>query len=188
MIKYILLLLGIVFINFINMILRFFKTICIYDVQNGDDITIIYYFLKLLSFLKINVCIIYPKIGVCRYIDNKYVRYICYDSNLLRISYKPKMNLDLIPKNYDDIKKIELILETFEQHKLIKIDVTNAKNNFYDFHNTITNLSDIVKFYLIIEKKSIVMPEKINSIIITRETFNDDLLEFVTTYTEIKYN
>jgi hypothetical protein len=188
MIKYILMLFVCIFTNFVNMILRFIGLVHVYDIENGDNITFVYYILRLLALLNVSIDIVYPKLGICKYINNKYVRYICYDTNLSQINDK----LNLLSKNYHDIKRIELLVKTNKvtDDKFPRIDVTNAKNNFFDLDNTITDLSDVVKFYLIMKKNTIALPanfERINSIIITRENFNDELLEFITTYTEIKY-
>jgi hypothetical protein len=70
----------------------------------------------------------YPKIGVCRYVDNRYIRYICYNKKLLGIENK---SLKFSAKHYLDIKKIEMITKD-KNNNVTKTDITNAKYNFFD--------------------------------------------------------
>jgi hypothetical protein len=97
-----------IFFNFFNMILKFIGYTRIYDVQNNADLTLIYHILKLFNRLGVPINISYPVTGVCRYIDNRYVRYICYDNQLTEIDTNLSDSSQLVSKNYHDIVKMEI--------------------------------------------------------------------------------
>jgi hypothetical protein len=161
------------FVNFhiiINHILCFLDYVRIYDIEKGIDITIIYYLIKHLLIID---DMKYSKIGVCKYVNNKYVRYICYDTKLSDIR-----NIKLCASKYFDIKKIEI--KTSDSYKY---DITLAKNNFYntvDHHNI--DIRDIVRFYQIIN--NLYFKNEI-SICVSKEFFDDDSLEFIKMYDEM---
>lgn len=188
LLKYVLTFVGIITMNFINMILRFLGYIRVYDIQFEDDVTFLYYFLKLINQFGLVIDITYPKLGICRYINNKYVRYICYEEKLQSIE---KISNNYSSKNYHYIKKIEIIFrmnDNLESNEIMRIDVTNAKNNLYDLNNDFTDMSDIVRFYKVITGSFKIDPNNNNiSIFVTREKFDDNLLEFITTYDEVQF-
>lgn len=141
-------------LEYIQYILYAIGYIRIYDIEKGDDITYNYNYNKY-----------YAKIGVCRYLKNKYVRYICYNMKLSDIRY---MKLDTLNgEKYFDIKKIEIN----------NTDITEAKANFYNLDNNYVDIGDIIKFYQILNN----INSTISSIKITKETFDDEIMEFITT-------
>lgn len=206
-----------------NTILRTLGYVRVYDIQSGADLTIMYYLLKNVNKFGpgIGIDITYPKLGVCRYVGNRYTKYICYDSKLLEVDV---ITTSFSAKNYHDIKKIEIITKSKNSDKIVRhVDVTKAKVNFFDSnyfaeiskkslqrleHNTtelencilensdvtpmrFTEIFDIVKFYQtvnypvgIVDNKS----DEDRTIVVTREKFDDDLLEFITTYEELSLN
>lgn len=114
----------------INNILRLMGYMRVYDIENDSDLTIVYYLLKNLNKISQGpeIDITYPKLGVCRYVGDKYKRYICYDAKLLEIDH---ITIMFSAKKYYDIKKIDIICRN-KKNIVQEIDVTNAKSNFYD--------------------------------------------------------
>lgn len=198
-------------IEFINKILYIMGYIRIYDIQNQNEITLLYFCLKIMGiYLPFKLDISYPKIGVCRYIDNKYIRYICYDCKLTDIDNKYIL---LSSKKYHNITKIQILSNTRE---LIS-DLTNSKLNFYDTNyfselskktihsnKTInsentkqilndmdtrpikqTYIFDIIIFYLLLSKKNVL--KDTNIVKITREYIDDDTFEHQITHEEIQF-
>lgn len=179
-----------IFFNFFNMILKFIGYTRIYDIHNNEDLTLIYHILKLLNRLGVPIDISYPVVGVCRYIDNRYVRYVCYDHQLTEsiMDFDSSDTLRLKSENYHDIVKMEILIKDINDDEIKRIDVTKAKNNFYDLDRSFTNIFDIVKFYLLTNDSKIFASLPIvnkKTILITREKFDDELLEFLKTYDEI---
>jgi hypothetical protein len=215
------------FINdVLNNVLKFMGYVRVYDINTGSDLTLLYYLLKYFrkKIPEIGLDISYPKLGVCRYVDNRYTRYICYDSKLLDIDH---ITTCLSAKNYYDIKSIYIIKKSKKDDIVLsQSDVTKAKKHFYDstyfaeisaiskkkYENEeiknildnsdktplrFTKIKDIIKFYKRlnfnffmnknISESNILDSENEIIIRITREKFDDDLLEFVTTYEEVPY-
>ena len=154
----------------------------------------VYHILRTLNRLGVLIDISYPVVGVCRYIDNRYVRYICYDQRLTESTF----DLDasdssdaqrLVSKNYHDVVRMEILVKDIKDDEIRRIDVTKAKNNFYDLDYSFANIFDIVKFHLLIKNDSKVFESlpivNKKTILITREKFDDELLEFVKTHDEI---
>ncbi len=195
MIKYVITMMQIIFMNFVNMILRFLGYTRIYDIQNGRDLTIIYYLLKYINKLGINIDISYPKLGICEYVDGKFIRYIRYDERLSESSRLNCIGPNFSSKNYHDIKRIDMIVKTDNNcpREIVRVDITDAKKNFFDLNN-FTDISDIVRFYLtttnqnpLINSIKTINSYKNKTILITREKFDDEILEFITTCTEIQF-
>jgi hypothetical protein len=158
----------------VNYLLRILGYRRVYDIETGIDLTSIYYCLTYVKSFGINLDIKYSKLGISRYIDDRYTRYICYDHYLSEID-----NIMLSSKKYHDIKKIEI-----KDNGRLLLDVTKAKNNFYD-NGFATSIRDMIKFYLVTSGKNLDILTKSSSIVITREFFDDDQLELVTAHEEI---
>ncbi len=172
--KYMIICVKISYFRFYNFVLRILGYTRVYDIETNADLTFLYYALKIFNkYCAFGIDITYRKIGVCKYQDNKYTRFVCYNKHILEIE-----NEKLSSKNYHTIKKIELI------GPMKSINVTDAKNNFYDIESH-TDLCDMIKFYKIYSGKKINTSEKI---LITREYFDEDLLELITTQEEINVN
>jgi hypothetical protein len=150
----------------------------VYDLETGHDLTVQYHFMKFISQinLPIKFDISYPYVGVCSYVDNRYVRFVKYDCKLSSVvqNISPEKNLTM--GRYMDIKKIELIKNTET------IDVTDCKINLYDVGGY-TRIVDVVKFYATMTGLSI--DDEKYSIRIVREKFDQDLLEFITSSEEV---
>jgi len=193
----------------INYVLRSLGYTRVYDLDSGEDLTIFYHVLKTLPILNLPITfdITYQRLGICTYIDKKYVRYVCYNTKLLSVI---KTQNDLSSKHYHSIKKIELIplsnylkdnsskdtisedtvsednnSKRLSEIKQNRIDMTDAKNHLYDVGN-FTRLNDVIRFYQIINNVFATydaydkyMKENIKSINIHREYFDDDLIEFI---------
>lgn len=224
--SYLMMYIRFIFMCTFNNILRLFGYVRVYDIQNGADLTIMYYLLKNVNRLGpgIGIDITYPKLGVCRYVDNRYTRYICYDSKLLEIDH---VSTYLSAKNYHDIKKIEIVRRSKSTDNVVsEIDVTKAKINFFDSNHfaeipkreqkniqdqkqgpdtvissgviledtnktpmRFTEVFDIIKFYQTVNYPQGIVdvnPEEDRTIRITREKFDDELLEFITTHEELQ--
>jgi len=178
--------LRIYFSRFFNFIMRLLGYTRIYDLESGQELTMFYHGIRILSLLKLPLFfdITYPCLGICTYSDDRYMRYVCYDTKLL--SAVKEKNI-LSSKHYHSIKKIELI-NVRDDPELI--DVTIAKDQLYDV--SFTRPYDVIRFYQIIhnvfktyDSFDKYVTNNINSIRIHREQFDDDMLEFVTTIEEV---
>lgn len=176
------------FSRIVNFILRFLGYTRIYDLKSGQELTLFYHGVRIVSLLKLPLTfdITYSCLGVCTYSDDRYMRYVCYDTKLLS-AIKEKNSLS--SKHYHSIKKIELVLIQ-TQNDSDTIDVTVAKDQLYDVN--FTRPYDVIKFYQIIHNVfetydlfDEYVTHNINSIRIHREQFDDDLVEFVTTIEEV---
>jgi hypothetical protein len=193
-------------IELINKLLCIIGYIRIYDIQNQNEITLLYFLLKIIEkYLPFKIDISYSKIGVCKYINNKYVRYICYDCKLTDIN---NTNIRLSSKIYHNITKIQLLSNTRE----FIYDLTNSKLNFYDTNyfselsnktlhlNKTTNqilnnmdtlpikqtyIFDVIIFYLLLSKKNVL--KDTNIVILTREYIDDDTFEHQIIHEEIQF-
>lgn len=176
---YIKLLIHIFFLKYINIILKYLIHIRVYDLVTNDNLTITYYSAKFLAMLNCQLSFnyIYPCIGVCTYIEDRYVRYICYNTKITDV-IKPETALS--SKNYHTIKKMELITKSKINTSYDIFDVTDAKNQLYDVNN-FTKLIDVVRFYKRTRShiNNIDMLCENNLIRIQREYFDDNLLELV---------
>jgi len=190
-----------------NTCLRTIGYVRVYDIQNGVDLTFIYYFLKIINTVsqKIRIpcfnvngsypCIdidvkeFYPMIGVCRYVGSRYTRYICYNMKIQDID-QISASLSFSAKRYHDIKKIEIVTKHKNTDDIISVlDVTNAKMNFFDTnHSNHDNESDIIKFYQTMNYGARINtnPDENRTIRITWEKFEDDSLEFTTSCEEFQ--
>jgi hypothetical protein len=178
-------------IRIINYILRIFGYTRVYDLDSGNDLTIIYHIIKIIPHINLPITfdITYQRLGICTYIDEKYVRYVCYNTKLLSII---KNSNELSSKKYHSIKKIELIpltKDTINDNNII--DITSAKNQLYDVGN-FTRFYDVIRFYQIINNVFATydtydkyMSENMKSIYIHREYFDENLLEFINSYEEV---
>lgn len=187
--------------RFYNLLLRTLGYTRVYDLDTECDITIFYYLIRFLSTinLPLKLDITYERLGICTYINGRYMRYICYNTKLLGVIKSEK---NLSSKNYHTVKKIELIPITENiqkkqkgQYKHInnndRIDITQAKNQLYDVDN-FTRPYDMIKFcqiadnvFITYDKIDRYISNNIKSIIIYREYFDDDLMEFIKTSEEI---
>jgi hypothetical protein len=193
-----------------NNFLKYIKYVRVYDITGNKDITRAYYFFLILNKIGFSGNNIhYSKIGICRYVGDKYLRYIVYNCCLHDVD---KSLIDLISKkytcgmiefrqsHYHTIKKIEII----DANKKVILDTTNAKNNFYH-NNKYIDMNDVIKFYILqyniridfcdtvclIFSQDPRVAQEVNDdyyINITREYFDDELLEIITTQEEIKFN
>lgn len=186
---------NIYIMRMINYVLKSLGYTRIYDLDTGDDLTIFYHVIKLLPILRLPCTfdITYQRLGICTYINEKYVRYVCYNTKLLSVI---KMQNDLSSKHYHSIKKIELIplmqdtgdtLADSVKH----IDMTAAKNQLYDV-GTFTRPNDVIRFYQIMnnvfgtyDTYDKYTRDNIKSILIHREHFDDDLVEFIESCEEV---
>lgn len=175
----------VLFLRIVNVLLRVFGYTRVYDIQNGKDITFFYYLLRSVLRLKLPVSVdfVYPILGVCTYNNDCYIRYICYNEKLSAVEKKKKSKMS--SNNYESIKKIELL--NYDGVSNIKIDVTEAKYNFYDIEY-FTDPYDMITFYRLYTGDLLLNPTakgNISTVLFTREDFDDSLLETVTTYEEI---
>jgi hypothetical protein len=175
----------VLFLRIVNVLLRVFGYTRVYDVQNEKDITFFYYLLRSIHGLKLPVSVdfSYPILGVCTYNNDCYIKYICYNEKLSKVE-KIKKSI-MSSNNYDSIKKIELL--NYNGTDNIKIDVTEAKYNFYDIEH-FTDPYDMISFYRLYTGDLILNPNvkgNISTVLFTREDFDDSLLETVITYEEI---
>lgn len=180
----------ILFIKLINVLSRVFGFIRVYDIHKNKDITMFFYALKYFLKLKLPVKIDFscPVLGICAYDNGRYVRYICYNKKLSKVGNK-RCRISSI--NYDSIKKIEII-EYDDDEKEFITDVTAAKNDFNDV-NFYTNEYDMIKFHYLYTGESLLNTndtkcKKPKIILLTREFFDNDLLEVITLYEEIYVN
>ena len=172
----------------INDILSILGYVRIYDIKNGVDVTI-----NTFNTLDIR----YPLLGVCRYVDNRYTRYIMYDTKISSIRH---IHNSFSSHRYHDIKKIQIITKSKNTDSVV-LDITDAKTNFFDIDDHKTNIVDIIKFYLMTTYNNMINNDMINNdminndminnvndvntiIRVTRENFDDSLLEFITTCEE----
>lgn len=179
--------------NIINYIFNTIGYIRIYDLHSGYELTFIYFLLKIIKKFGYKIKLNYSHVGVCRYVNNRFVRYICYDIKLNNIN---KNIYEYNSKNYHNIKKIELITKKKNTNKIISnINVTPAKTNFYDQQNKSslihTTISDVVKFYLLLNSyyfniNILYNNKNDNYIRITKKKFNNDTLENDITFEEHK--
>lgn len=226
--SYFMLYIRFMIMSIFNNTLRLMGYVRVYDIQNGSDLTFMYYLLKNVNKLGpgsgIGIDITYPKLGVCRYVDSRYTRYICYDSKILDIDH---ISTNFSAKNYHDIKKIEIITKTKNTEEITsELDVTKSKTNFFDSShfaeisrrnhkkdindsndpNTMksqgmildstdktpmrfTEIFDVIKFYQTVNYPHEIIDtnlEEDRTIRVTREKFDDDLLEFITTCEEVQ--
>lgn len=186
--------LRILLTGFINILLRAFGCTRVYNIKTNKDDTVLYYLLKYASRLQIPYIldIVYPVVGVCTYYQNHYVRYICYNQKLSGIESK-KFNIS--SKNYDSVKKIVIVEKYNDSIKHNSTDLTNSKENLYDIDYA-TDICDIIKFYRLYTGKYLIDKYKASDaksndiskiIIVSRENFNNELLEHITTHEEICY-
>lgn len=164
---------NIFYTRFINFILKKLKYTRVYDLKLCQDVSIIYYFISYISRnFSFALDISYPVLGVCTFVGDRYVRYICYDTKLTEII----KNTNPSSKNYHSIKKIELI------HNGTVQNVTESKHNFYDYDYT--NITDVVKFYVLINGY-LCDDYDSSTVHVEREYFDDELFEFITIHEEI---
>jgi hypothetical protein len=193
-----------------NTCLKTIGYVRVYDIQNGVDLTLIYYFLKIKNIVSqkiripsIGVNEFYPMIGVCRYVGSRYTRYICHNMKIQDID-RISVSLSFSAKKYHDIKKIEIITKHKNTDDIILVlDVTNAKINFFDTNYSaeipmrdndnetpirITQMVDIIKFYQTMnyEAKINTNSDENRTIRVTLEKFDDDSLEFTTSCEEFQ--
>lgn len=172
----------IICIKIVNYITWVFGFTRVYDLQNCVEITLLYHILKLVSKfnLPINIDMSYPKLGICTYDNDRYVRYICYDEKLSALEKRKK---NISAKKYHDIKRIELVDRSRQTDK--HRDVTDAKLNFYDV-DYFTDPFDMVRFYQLYRGDINLIYRECSdiSIVFTREIFDDNLLEFVVSHEE----
>lgn len=158
-------------IRIFNLIFRISGYTKVYDLNSGIDITVIYWIVKIFSQMQKNNDMIYSCLGVCTSVNGKYVRYVCYNTGLSKIT-----NFNLSSKKYQNIKKIEI-----ENNSKI-IDVTDSIKNFYDCNN-FTRFIEIIRFYKIINKQyfeSLQLFGKIK-IIIHREYYDPKIKDIIYT-------
>lgn len=95
-----------------NLLLKTLGYTRVYDLNEERDITLFYYLIRFLSTINITINhslkfdITYEKLGVCTYINGRYMRYVCYDTKLLSVIKSEKY---ISSKKYHTVKKIELI-------------------------------------------------------------------------------
>src|SRR5579872_623769 len=67
-----------------NLILKSLGYTRVYDLDSEHDITLFYYLIRFLSTIRLplKLDITYERLGVCTYINGKYTRYVCYNTNL----------------------------------------------------------------------------------------------------------
>lgn len=172
--------------HLINHILEYFKYVRIYDLENGNDMTLPYYIYKCLGRVKASYIYGSSKyekhytLGVCSYCDDRYIRYIMYSTKLTdAVLSHDDAKQKITSAKYHDIKKIELLKFNSDTNEEIIIDVTKAKSGFYDITNTHTRISDIVKFFRIIKGEYIFDKYTENKIKIQREYYDDDLDDLI---------
>ena len=150
------------------------------------------------NIIGLNDC--YPILGICRYVNGVYSRYIIYDCHLSEI----EKNFNLSAKIYQTIKKIEIVshpdkfrtknwldlenldldsMETVDSEldQIQKIDITSSIKYFYDVNNFVTPQQDIIRFYLISSGDDSNL-KSFDSVITTREIFDEDMRENIVTY------
>lgn len=146
----------------------------VYDLENKKDITLLYHINKYIFKKLFTVEYRYSKLGIAKFIDGVYYRFICYDIFLMDID---NINKEMLSsKKFHDIIKITHM----DENNIIKYNLTNAKNNFYDINNT-SSLNDMIIFYNL-SKISKNIYKKNDKIKVTREYFNTEILEHIVTH------
>ncbi|VBB18350.1 putaive hydrogenase [Yasminevirus sp. GU-2018] len=167
----------------VNVVLKQLGYTRVYDLTTGADLTMMYYAFKFLekSNLPVSVDVSYSRLGVCTYIGDKYVRYVCYDSKITNVIRSENI---MSSKNYHTIKKIEHLVNEDNENSVCVVDVTDSKYQLYDINN-FTRPEDVVRFYSVMNGHGLDAFCKNSSIRIQREYFDDDMMEFISVSEEV---